>query len=442
MLATVTVISTGEELVRGRIADSNAAFLAAQLGAHGFEVLRLVAVGDNPDALRDELLRCLADSRAVLVSGGLGPTADDRTRRAIAEAVGRDLVEDEESRRHVTQRLRRFGVQVSAAQCSQSLFPAGSVIFPNERGTARGFACRLDESWVVAMPGVPDEMRAMFSGSVLPFLLGELAPAGCIRTEVVHLFPVSEAVVDEGLRDVMGADRNPAVGITVNDGVITVSFRARAASEDEAEELVRADVALVEERFGDLVFGRGDVTLAGALSAALERAGRTVAVAESVTGGLVGHMLVDVPGISRFFLADVVAYGNEAKVRQLGVPPEQIERHGAVSSEVAEAMAAGICRVTGAGLGLSTTGIAGPTGGSEQKPVGLVHVGVCLDGRTTACKLLLRGDRRRIKDRAAKHALNLARLALAKGVDSLGKYRTMWTALGSERRPGDGGEIR
>jgi nicotinamide-nucleotide amidase len=208
------------------------------------------------------------------------------------------------------------------------------------------------------------------------------------------------------------------VGITVGDGVITVSLRAVAADEEAAEELVRRDVCLLEERFGDLLFGRGETTLARAVSYELERTGRTVAVAESVTGGLIGDMLVDVPGISRFFLADVVAYSNEAKVRQLQVPAELIEQHGAVSPQVAEAMAKGTRHVAGADLGLSTTGIAGPTGGTPEKPVGLVYVGLSLGEEAAVREFHLRGDRWRVKDRAARHALNLARLALRNGLES------------------------
>lgn len=419
MAPQVTIMSTGEELVRGRTADTNAAFAAARLDCHGFEVRRLLVVGDDPGVLQQELEGCLGDSDLVLLSGGLGPTADDRTRAAIARALCLELVEDEDTRVFVSDRISSYGHSVTGAQLSQARFPAGAVIFPNPRGTARGFACQANGAWVVAMPGVPHEMRAMLTESVLPFLMRKLMPGRRVALETVHLFPVPEPEVDERLADVMTAGRNPSVGITVRDGIITVSLRAGAEGEQEARELVRRDVEMVEDRFGDLVFGRGRTSLAGAVSDQLERAGRTIAVAESITGGLIGHMLVDIPGISRFFLADVVAYSNEAKVRQLGVPRDHIVQHGAVSSRVAEDMAVGICRATGADLGLSTTGIAGPTGGTEEKPVGLVYVGLCLDGQTAVRKLNLRGDRWRIKDRAAKYALNLTRLALKNGLKSV-----------------------
>ncbi len=413
------IISTGDELVRGRKVDTNASFVAAELGIRGFDVVRLAVVGDEPSALKAELLSASRDSALIVVSGGLGPTFDDRTRRAIAEAVGLELVEDSESRRHVADLLRSHGLEATESHLSQARFPAGATLLPNRLGTAWGFACRMGGAWVVAMPGVPSEMRAMFRESVLPFLEGAFPRAGCVRTETLHIFPAAESAVDERIADLSAEGRNPALGITVREGVVTLSLLARADDEDQADRLIRDDLRVLEERFGDLAFGRGGVTLASAVGEQLERSGLTIGVAESVTGGLVGHMLVDVPGISRVFLAGVVAYGNEAKVRQLGVPQRQLDAHGAVSPQVAESMARGICAEAGTALGLSTTGIAGPTGGSAEKPVGLVYVGVCLDGATRAVQLNLRGDRRRIKNRAAKHALNTARLALLKGIGSL-----------------------
>lgn len=411
------IISTGEELVCGRILDTNASYLAAELTRHGFQVERLTTVGDDPAIVRSEVLKAAQEGDLILISGGLGPTADDRTRQAIAEAAGRNLVEDPDSRRHVEDRLRSFGRTVTDRHLEQARFPQGAVVFANSCGTARGFACQVGKAWVAAMPGVPVEMVAMFSGSVLPFLMERLAPAWHVRGETVHIFPASESAVDERITDLTPLGRNPSVGITVRDGIVSVSVLARAQVPREAEALLRRDVEALRERFGHLAFGCGGATLASALSDELERRGLTVSVAESVTGGLIGHMLVDVPGISRFFLADIVAYSNEAKVQQLRVSRDELLRRGAVSAEVAESMARGICAATGSSLGLSTTGVAGPTGGTREKPVGLVFVGICLEGCARVVALDLRGDRWQIKDRAAKHALNVARLALIQGVD-------------------------
>ncbi len=366
-------------------------------------------------------MRAGADSDLIVMSGGLGPTADDRTRGAVARAAGAELVEDADTRRHVEERIRGFGREASPAHLTQALFPAGSVIFPNPRGTAAGFACRIGGAWLTAMPGVPSEMLPMFEESVLPFLLEKLTPAGHAAMGTVHLFPIAESDADERIADMSAEDRNPYVGITVSEGVITISTRACGATAEEAQELVRRDVETIRQRFGDLVYGSGGVSLAQALSAELDRTGTSIAVAESLTGGMVAGLLVDVPGISRHFLGGVVAYADAAKVERLGVPPDVLREHGAVSPQVAEAMARGACAAFGADLGVSTTGIAGPTGGSERKPVGLVYVGVCHGGRTAVHRLELRGDRARVRDRSAKYALNLSRLALLRGVEALAR---------------------
>lgn len=414
------VVSTGEELIRGRILDTNAAFLATELERHGFEMRRIVVVGDDPEQVRNELARAATECRLILLTGGLGPTADDRTRGAIAEVAGRPLVEDEGARRHVEQRIRGFGREPEQKQFTQALFPEGSVVIPNPNGTACGFACQAGKAWIVAMPGVPGEMYPMFHDSVLPFALDKLAPAEHVRAATVRIFRMPESVADSRIADMSDQHRNPYVGITVSEGVISISVRAHAPDAAEAQRLVDADMAVLRERFGDLVFGTGDATLADAVAEQLDRCDATLAVAESVTGGQISDMLVAIPGISRRFLAGIVAYANEAKCTQLGVPADLIERHGAVSAEVAEAMARGACEATGARLGIGTTGIAGPAGGSDAKPVGLVYVAVCLDGKTRVAQHKFRGNRNRIRDWAAKEALNMARLALLKGVESLG----------------------
>ena len=410
MSANVTIMSVGDELITGDTLDTNASFLAGELTTWGFTIRRIVMVGDEPEALQQELARAAGDSAFIVLSGGLGPTADDRTRRAIASAAGKELVLDHESLEHVRHIVEAHGRRMSQAHAAQAYFPEGSVIFPNMRGTARGFACQVGKATVLTMPGVPEEMHAVFRDGVLPYLLRASDSRGLVRK--VNLFGLPESAVDAQIADLTVAGRNPSVGLKVEAGVVSISLRAAAPRTGEAEQLVEQDMRTIRQRFGEAVFGYDDTSLAEALSSLFQEQGLTVAVAESCTGGLVGDLLTDVPGISRFFLLDVVAYSNEAKVSQLGVPADQIQRFGAVSAEVARSMAAGACRLSGALLGISTTGITGPSGGTPEKPVGLVYVGICLDGQTAAHELRLRGDRRRIKQHAARHALNAARLAL------------------------------
>ena len=412
----VTIISTGEELVTGHTVDTNASFLAERLTTFGFIVQRLVALGDDPEALHRELRWAAQENEILIVTGGLGPTADDRTRGAVARAAGVELVEDKDSLEHVRRIIESYGRAMTPAQAVQALFPAGSEIFPNSRGTARGFAVRVGPARVIVMPGVPDEMKAMFQDSVLPSLRAGRQETAIART--VNLFGVAESEVDARISDLMQVGRNPSVGLKVEGGAVYVCLHAQAGSAQEAARLIELDVQTIRDRFGDAVYGGDATTLAGALSRLLEEQNLNVAVAESCTGGLIGSLLTDVPGISRFFLLDVVAYSDEAKVRELRVPAEEIKSFGAVSPQVAQSMARGVCETSGAALGISTTGIAGPTGGTPQKPVGLVYIGLCLNGQTTVHALQLRGDRWRIKARAAANALNFARLALLQRASS------------------------
>lgn len=418
-----TIISTGEELVRGRSLDTNSAFLAVELERIGIEVSRMVTVGDEPGVMYEEMVRALDVSDLVIVTGGLGPTADDRTRDAIARAVDKPLVEDADTLEALRGRLSAFGREVNEHQAVQAHFPEGAVIFPNPQGTARGFGVEFNGAWVVSMPGVPREMVAMFQESVRDFVAEHAGYDGAICSQYLHLYPIAEPDVDERLRDLSDVTANPLVGITVAEGVVTVSLRARGRTREEAQELLDRHVALVRSRFGDVVYGCGGESLAGALAREMALRDVTVGIAESLTGGLIGDMLVREPGISRFFLADVVAYSNDAKEDLLGVPHEVLLAHGAVSEPTARAMAEGACRCCGSRLGISTTGIAGPTGGTPEKPVGLVYVGICLDGETHVVRVNAVGGRDRIRDRTAKYALALARLALIHGVDSLARER-------------------
>lgn len=404
----VTIVSTGEELVTGGTVDTNASYLARRLTEHGKRVRRIVAVGDEPDVLRDELLRAAQDSSLVLVTGGLGPTADDRTRGAVAQAAGLQLEQDEGALEHVRRTIESYGHRMTEAHAVQSLYPAGAEIFANTCGTACGFACQVAGARVIVMPGVPTEMKAMFTAGVLPSIQEESSGAR-IAVRHVNLGGVPESKVDAALGDLLEMGRNPSVGLKAGGGWVAVCIRARGRTADEAEALAETDCRTVEERFGEVVLGRDNETLAAALAAVCRERGLRLAVAESCTGGLIGSMLTDVAGVSEVLLLDVVAYDNAVKTGVLGVPEEQIRATGAVSPEVARLMAEGVCRISGAELGLSTTGIAGPGGATPDKGVGLVYVAVCVSGRTVVEECHIPGDRLRVKDRAAKRALDMAR---------------------------------
>ena len=404
-----TVMSTGEEVLRGEVTDRNAAFLSRRLSDHGYEVHRHVTVGDGAEALRTELRRAAAESDLVVMTGGLGPTEDDRAREAVAEVAGAELVEHEELREALR---RRVGEDALEANLRQARVPRGARLFPNPSGTARGFACSADGCLVAALPGVPGEMRRMFEDHVLPFLLDERPPQRVVASRRVNLFGVPESEVNERLSDLAGPDRNPRIGLTADRATIRVGIEAEAETPEEADRLADEDVGEVRRRFGELVVGEDETGLPEAVKRLLCGAGYGFCAAESCTGGLIGDMMTDVPGVSECLLEDVVAYSNEAKIGRLDVPRELIVEHGAVSPEVARAMAEGACEVGGGEVGVSTTGIAGPTGGTPTKPVGLVYLGVCAPGGAGVKQLHIDGPRRKVKVWAAKHALNEARLAL------------------------------
>ena len=406
------IVSIGDEILTGDIPDTNAAWLAERLFALGVELDRHVTVGDVEAEIESALREAAARAHLVVATGGLGPTEDDLTRHAVGKAAGAPLELHEPSLAHIEERFRRYGRPMPPQNRIQAMIPAGAVVLPNSEGTANGFVVRCGDAHIAALPGVPREMRAMFENHLAPFIESLGLERRAVAVEKLNVFGLPESVVNERIRHLMTRGANPTVGLRVCGGVITVKFTATGSTAEEARKLIAPAREAAERQLGEAVLGPAETTIQEAVAELLETHGLTLAVAESCTGGLVGHYLTEVPGISRFLLEDLVTYSNEAKVELLGVPRETIERVGAVSEEVATEMAAGVRRRAGADIGLSTTGIAGPTGGSPQKPVGLVYVGLATDQWARAERLKFVGHRSVIKDRAAKTALNILRLHL------------------------------
>jgi len=406
------ILSVGDEVVAGQIVDSNAAWLAEQLLELGVEVLCHEAVRDVEDEIEHAIRRSAADCHLIVVSGGLGPTEDDLTRHGVARAAGVGLILDEASLEHIKQRFYRYGRAMPPRNRIQAMVPEGCTVMPNAQGTAPGFITCCDNTCVAVMPGVPREMKAMFADHLRPSIEAMPVARQAVRVERLHLYGMPESSVNQTLLHLMRRDANPLVGLLVSEGVITVKLTATAQTAEAAAGLIRPVREECERLLGDAVFGADGQTLHGAVADLLELYGKTIAVAESCTGGLIGHYLTEVPGISRFFLEDLVTYSNQAKSELLGVPTETIAAVGAVSEEVAAAMAEGVRRRAKADVGLSTTGIAGPAGGSPEKPVGLVYCGLAAESGTHVERLTLVGDRSVVKDRAAKYALHFLRLHL------------------------------
>jgi competence/damage-inducible protein CinA-like protein len=408
------VLSIGTEIVFGKIVDTNAALLSRELLDLGFEVSHHTAVGDDVAAIRDAIAAALGRSDVTIVTGGLGPTRDDVTRDAVAEAIGEPLELDAGSLAAVRERFDRLRIAWTENNSVQAPFPRGAQILPNPRGTARGFAVSRGGRVLYCLPGVPSEMEPMFRETVAPDVRRRFPAAGGLRTRRLHVVGMVESKVDEIVRDLMDPARNPTMAITVSGGSITLHLLARAPSDREAEALLDELERDARSRLGDRVFARDGESLQAVVVRLLRERKRTLAVAESCTGGLVAAAITDVPGSSEVFLEGAVTYSNDAKTRTLGVPAETIREHGAVSREVAVAMAEGIARRAGADVGVGITGIAGPGGGTPEKPVGLVHLAVFAGEKADAVELRLGGERERIRERATRIALDRVRLLLEK----------------------------
>jgi nicotinamide-nucleotide amidase len=402
----IGILTIGNELTSGRISDTNSALIARTLQAQGWPVAAMISVGDDNGAIHDALDYLLARAEAVVVTGGLGPTADDITTAAIARAFGLALRRDEAVYAHVRSLFEKRRLAWTENNAKQALFPEGAEVIANPTGTAAGFAVRRECKIVAVIPGVPAEARRMLPEGVIPLFRRVFPEAALhVETSTFKLFGIPEAAVDDAMADADLAALGVAIGFYPNFPENHLVLTARTADAEEAAQKLREAEARVEARLGKHIFARGEETIEGIVAGLLTARRLTLAVAESCTGGLITDRLTDIPGSSAFLERGVVTYGNAAKTALLGVPEGVIREHGAVSAETARLMAEGVRRSAGVDLGLAITGIAGPSGGTEAKPVGTVHVALA-DGGTTLCRhYAFRWERRRNKIMGAQSAL-------------------------------------
>jgi len=407
------VISVGNELTLGQTIDTNAAWLAQRLAEVGVTTPLHLTVADDQEALEREIRRASEWADVVLVSGGLGPTEDDLTRHALADAMGVDL----QLREEYIERIRGFftkrRLDMPDTNVIQAHFPVGSTPIDNTCGTAPGIRAAIGDCLAFAMPGVPREMKVMFERDVLPQLTPK-SGSGVILATTLWCYGAGESDIGEKIHDLMQRGQNPTVGTTAQQTIIGVRIHAHGQTHDQAAQLRDNTANEVLKRLGQLVFGTDDDTLASAVAKLLIEKKQTVATAESCTGGLIAKSLTDIPGSTAYFLDGVVTYSNEAKTRLLGIPSELIAKHGAVSPEVAHVMATNCRERSGSDLAISVTGIAGPTGQTPDKPVGLVYIGLADHSDCNVTRHQM-GDyltREEIRDRARKLALNRLRLKL------------------------------
>jgi len=402
------ILSIGDELILGQTQDTNARWLGARLADRGVPCVQFRVVPDDLAAQSAALRELAAVAQVVIVTGGLGPTDDDLTREALRVAMGdaNPLVLDAPSLEALDRWFTHRGRSMPDINRRQAMRPSGAECLRNDFGTAPGLRGTVGGSTIVCLPGPPREMEPMFNQFVLPLL-----PKQAMTTGVVHAFGQGESFLAERLGDRMHRDRNPLVGTTASGSVVSARVRGRDAAAEPAA--MQAELAAIEALWKPFAFGRGTTTLAGALGAALRERGLTMALAESCTGGLAGSLVTAESGSSAWFLGGLMTYANEAKRDLCGVPEALIVEHGAVSAPVAAALARGARERLRADWAASITGVAGPNGGSDAKPVGTVYIGVSGPGFESVRRFKYPGERAIVRDRAAKTALVLLRLAVA-----------------------------
>lgn len=406
----VELIAVGTELMDGRRQDTDSPDLARRLSDLGFTVRSRVVLPDDEERVAEEIRAAARRSELVILTGGLGPTRDDLTREALAEAANRPLVLDEGALEVIRRRYADRKKPLPEGADRQARLPEGAELLVNRLGTAPGVYMQLGRSRVAALPGVPREMGPMFEKQLLP-RLREILPSRVLAQRIFKVAGRTESEVDEAL----GAVELPGVsGLSLigTPGGVEIHVRVSAVTEEEAEKALYEVEAFVQGRFGQDLFGRGEETLSSAVGALLRAEGATLCTAESCTGGMTARFLTDVPGSSAYFLGGIVAYSNRLKQELLGVSGETLDRCGAVSAEVASAMATGARERTGATYALAITGIAGPEGGTVDKPVGLTFVALSGRGATEVHRHVFAGDRKGIRRRAAWAALDRLRRRL------------------------------
>lgn len=404
---SAAILCIGTELTRGELQNTNATWLAEALTTIGFDVQDIDCVDDDRARIEAALTRLSQAHQVVICTGGLGPTTDDITTECAARVAGVELVRDEPSLERIRERLTRFGRQMAPSNAKQADFPRGSRILPNENGTAPGFELKLNRALVYCMPGVPFEMKAMFESFIEPSIL----PLVSERHFQVLLrsFGLAESEVNDRLPGIE-TEFDVVIGYRATLPEIEVKVLARADSVELAKERAERGARAVRERLGDeVVFGEGKARFPEAVCALLQAKSQTLALAESCTGGMVSELLTAHSGSSAVFRGGAVTYSNESKIALLGVPAVLLARFGAVSAEVARAMAEGARSAFNADFALALTGIAGPTGGSPDKPVGLVHFAVASASGVSDRRVVFSGNRDQVRRRAAFAGLALVR---------------------------------
>lgn len=404
------LICVGTELLMGQVLNTDAQYIARSLAPSGIDMYHQVVVGDNPQRLTEAVQTALSRADCVILSGGLGPTDDDLTKETVAKLMGKEFVLFEDEWKRILTYFESKGRTVAPNNKKQAMFPPDAIILPNPNGTAPGCIMEADGKAAILLPGPPRELFPMFRDYAMPYLLQRSGHR--LYSREVRIFGVGESDVAYRLDTLFKSQTNPTIAPYAKTGEVTLRVTARCANDAEGEALVSPVLKAITDELGDCVYDTNGRELAEVCHHALIESGKTLAVAESCTGGRLADAFVNYPGSSAYFMEGAVTYSNDAKMRRLGVSKETLDTVGAVSEQCAREMADGVRKAAGTDFALSTTGYAGPDGGEPDKPVGTVFIALsCADG-TVVKRLNLFGDRDRIRHSAMLHALDLLRRKL------------------------------
>ncbi|NOH16689.1 competence/damage-inducible protein A [Clostridium cochlearium] len=401
------IIAVGTEILLGDIVNTNAQFLSKKLAQMGISVYHQSVVGDNSDRLKEELNESFKRSDIVITTGGLGPTKDDLTKEIGAEYFNKEMILNEESLETIKNYFKKLGRKLSKNNEKQAYFPKGSIILPNNFGTAPGCIIEENNKYLIMLPGPPREIIPMFEQHVVPYF--KKFNEGVLISKVLKICGMGESQVVTEINHLIENQTNPTVAPYAKENEVTLRLTAKASNEEDALSLIAPLEKEIKDILGDNIYGTDSDTLEGVIGNFLIENNLSIATAESCTGGLLCGRLVNYPGISKCLVEGIVTYSNDSKMNRIGIKKETLENFGAVSEETALEMAKGVAKTSGADIGISTTGIAGPSGGTDEKPVGLVYIGYYIQGKSFAKRFVFPGNRESIRNRTVTVALDYLR---------------------------------
>jgi len=408
------IISIGSEHLLGEIINTDAPYLCQRLSTLGIEIERQITIGDDKKGIASSLEEALRRVKMVITIGGLGPTPDDITKKVIATVAEEQLVLNEGILSEIEKKFKEEKNPMPSDNIKQAFLPRDSYPLENKVGIAPGFILETRNRIIIALPGPYNELVPMLEERVVPYLKEKLEVREVIKSLVLRTTGLPESRVAEKLKDIMKKSKNPQVSLLAHENIVDIRMIAKAGDERMIEKLNERMEKRISKRLGNYIFGTGKQTLEEVIGYLLYMRKKTIAVAESCTGGLISHRLTNVPGSSNYFLGSVVAYSDKIKRERLGVKKTTLEKYGAVSEKAAEEMAKGAKKLTRSDFGLGITGIAGPTGATKEKPIGLVYIALACKDKVETREFKFRGEREVIKAKAANAALDMVRRHLLK----------------------------